>query len=92
MQSDWFTTAVRTGGAGAKGISVLCIPRVEGVKTRPIDIATYSHSSGTALIEFDNVKVPAKYLIGKENQGFKVIMSNFNHERWMYSFLLYSCW
>jgi len=83
MQSDWFTTAVRTGGPGAKGISVLCIPRVEGVKTRPIDIATYSHSSGTALIEFDNVKVPAKYLIGKENQGFKVIMSNFNHERWI---------
>merc|ERR1719408_766549 len=39
-------------------------------------------SSGTTAVEFDNVKVPHKNLIGVENQGFSVIMKNFNHERW----------
>jgi alkylation response protein AidB-like acyl-CoA dehydrogenase len=38
-------------------------------------------SSGTAFITFTNVKVPVENLIGKENQGFKYIMFNFNHER-----------
>ncbi|KAA8566439.1 hypothetical protein EYC84_009002 [Monilinia fructicola] len=32
-------------------------------------------------ITFEDVKVPVENLIGKENQGFKVIMTNFNHER-----------
>jgi alkylation response protein AidB-like acyl-CoA dehydrogenase len=30
---------------------------------------------------FEDVKVPAEYLIGEEGQGFKYTMSNFNHER-----------
>ena len=30
---------------------------------------------------FDDVKVPVENLIGKENEGFKVFMTNFNHER-----------
>ena len=38
-------------------------------------------ASDTATIYFDNVKVPAANLLGEENQGFKVIMRNFNSER-----------
>ncbi|EAQ83207.1 conserved hypothetical protein [Chaetomium globosum CBS 148.51] len=38
-------------------------------------------SSGTTYITFEDVKVPVENLIGKENQGFRVIMTNFNHER-----------
>jgi alkylation response protein AidB-like acyl-CoA dehydrogenase len=38
--------------------------------------------SGTSIISFDNVMVPVSNLIGKENEGFKYIMTNFNHERW----------
>lgn len=83
MMADWFTTAVRTGGPGARGVSCLCIPRSCGVKTTKIKVMTYSPAAGTAYVEFDNCKVPKKYLIGKENEGFKVIMANFNHERWM---------
>jgi alkylation response protein AidB-like acyl-CoA dehydrogenase len=30
----------------------------------------------------NDVPVPCANLIGKENEGFKVIMKNFNHERW----------
>merc|ERR1719234_239027 len=37
--------------------------------------------SGTTFITFDDVKVPKENLIGKENGGFKMIMQNFNHER-----------
>ena len=39
-------------------------------------------SSGTTFIEFENVEVPFANLIGKEGEGFKYIMKNFNHERW----------
>ncbi|MDR0118054.1 pseudouridine synthase, partial [Acinetobacter baumannii] len=35
----------------------------------------------TAHLHFDQVRVPASNLLGKENAGFKVIMNNFNMER-----------
>lgn len=79
---DYFTTAVRTGTpeSGMNGISVLLIERTEGVSTRKMDCQGV-WSSGTTYITFEDVKVPVENLIGKENQGFKVIMTNFNHER-----------
>jgi len=78
---DYFTTAVRTGGEGMNGVSVLLIERsFGGVSTRKMDCQGV-WSSGTTYITFEDVKVPVENLIGKENQGFKVIMTNFNHER-----------
>lgn len=76
--SDYFVTAVKTDG----GISVLLIERGPGVETTPIK-TSYSATAGTANVHFDNVKVPITNLLGQENRGFAVIMSNFNHERWM---------
>ena len=38
-------------------------------------------SPASTYITFEDVKVPVENLIGKENQGFRVIMTNFNHER-----------
>ncbi|KAH0538266.1 hypothetical protein FGG08_005137 [Glutinoglossum americanum] len=79
--SDYFTTAVRTGGPGMGGVSVLLIERDSGgVSTRKMDCQGV-WSSGTSYITFEDVKVPVENLIGKENQGFKVVMTNFNHER-----------
>lgn len=78
MFSDYFVTGCKT----AKGFSVLLIPRCEGVETKLIK-TSYSTAAATTYIQFDNVKVPANHLMGKEDQGFQVIMSNFNHERWM---------
>lgn len=83
MNSDYFTTAVRTGSKGLRGISMLVIPRVLGVNTTKIKVSTYSSAAGTSYIEFDNVKVPQENLLGKENKGFKIVVFNFNHERWM---------
>ncbi|OJD19904.1 hypothetical protein AJ78_00098 [Emergomyces pasteurianus Ep9510] len=79
--SDYFTTAVRTGEPGMNGISVLLIERsAGGVSTRKMDCQGMA-TSGTTYVTFEDVKVPVENLIGKENQGFKVIMMNFNHER-----------
>ncbi|KAI6250718.1 Acyl-CoA dehydrogenase AFT10-1 [Erysiphe necator] len=80
---DYFTTAVRTGTqeSGMNGISVLLIEReFGGVFTRKMDCQGVL-SSGTTFVSFEDVKVPIANLIGGENQGFKVIMANFNHER-----------
>ncbi|KAI9016898.1 acyl-CoA dehydrogenase/oxidase [Hyaloraphidium curvatum] len=78
--SDWFTTAVRTGGAGGAGVSVLMIERSPGVKTRHIETSA-GVSSAATYVTFDDVKVPVENLLGKLNEGFKVLMTNFNHER-----------
>lgn len=77
VMSDYFVTGVNTG----KGLSVLLIERGEGVETKPIK-TSYSPAAGTTYITFDNVKVPAENLLGEENKGIYVILSNFNHERW----------
>lgn len=86
MFADYFTTAVRTGEGGKNAFSMLFISRDMGVQTKAIK-TTYSSCAGTALVIFDNVKVPVENLMGlgnkgKEGQGFACIMYNFNHERW----------
>lgn len=81
IYADYFTVAVRTGGPGPGGISMLLVERGEGVETRWM-LCQGVWPSGTALVTFHNVKVPKGNLIGKLNQGFKQIMHNFNHERW----------
>lgn len=78
--ADYFTTAVRTGKDGMNGVSVLLIERGPGVSTRKMNCQGV-WSSGTTYITFEDVKVPVENLIGKENAGFRVIMTNFNHER-----------
>ena len=68
---DYFTTAVRTGGEGAGGVSMLLIEREHGgVSTRRMDCQGV-WSSGTTYVTFEDVKVPVENLIGKENQGFR---------------------
>merc|ERR1719235_1507704 len=66
---------------GMKGISLLLLEKtMPGITTRKMKCSGV-WSSGTTYITFEDVKVPACNLIGKENKGFKYIMSNFNHER-----------
>ncbi|CEL04856.1 acyl-CoA dehydrogenase/oxidase [Aspergillus pseudodeflectus] len=76
--ADYFVTACRT----EKGFSVLLIPRGEGIETTQIK-TSYSTAAGTAFVEYNNVKVPVENLLGEEHKGFIVVMSNFNHERFM---------
>ena len=39
------------------------------------------HCSDTAQLRFDGVRVPARYRLGEEGAGFRMIMGNFNGER-----------
>jgi alkylation response protein AidB-like acyl-CoA dehydrogenase len=39
--------------------------------------------SGTTYVEFNGVKVPKENVVGKVGEGFKQVMYNFNHERWL---------
>jgi len=81
--SDYFTVCARTGSQkdGAKGLSMILVEKsMPGVNTRKMKCSGV-WSSGTTYITFDDVKVPVGNLLGKENNGFKMVMSNFNHER-----------
>lgn len=81
LRADYFTTAVRTGGPGTRGISLLLIEADrEGVSRTPLKKMGW-WASDTAAIYFDDVKVPKENLIGTENNGFIGIMLNFNSER-----------
>jgi len=82
MYADYFVTAARTGDAGAKGISMMLVNREHGLETKQLK-TTYSVAAGTALVIYDDAKVPKSNLFGKLGDGFKMIMYNFNHERWM---------
>ena len=81
MRADFYTVAVRTGGPGASGVSLLLIERErEGFSRTPLKKMGW-WCSDTATLHFDNVRVPAGNLIGEENAGFRIIMHNFNAER-----------
>ena len=82
MRANWVSTAVRTGGEGHRGVSMLLIPTdAEGFSRTELDRKQGWWASDTATLYFDNVRVPVENLIGEENKGFLVIMTNFNGER-----------
>jgi len=81
MTSHYATTAVRTGGPGAGGVSLLLIDlNAKGVTRTPLKKQGW-WASDTAALYFDGVEVPAENLIGEENKGFSGVMLNFNGER-----------
>ena len=81
MRADYMTVAVRTGGPGMKGISLMLIETDRpGVSRTRLDKMGW-RCSDTAAVYFDNVEVPPENMIGPENGGFIGIMRNFNSER-----------
>lgn len=81
MRGDYLTVAVRTGGPGIDGVSVLLIEADRpGIARNEMKKMGW-WASDTAAIYFDDVRVPVANRIGEENQGFRVIMKNFNAER-----------
>ena len=83
MRADWLTTAVRTGGPGVEGISVLAIPgEAPGIHRRALEKMGW-WCSDTASLHFEDCRVPVDCLVGAENLGFYGLMANFTHERLM---------
>jgi acyl-CoA dehydrogenase len=82
MRADWITVAVRTGeGRGAGGISMLLVPGgTPGLSRTRLSKMGWL-CSDTATLHFDNVRVSARYLLGDEGAGFRMVMGNFNGER-----------
>ncbi|HEX5737562.1 MAG TPA: acyl-CoA dehydrogenase family protein, partial [Hydrogenophaga sp.] len=83
MRCDWITLAVRTDlkSKGASGISMIVAPcNLPGISRTQLHKMGWL-CSDTAHLRFDGVRVPARYLLGEEGKGFRMIMGNFNGER-----------
>src|SRR6185369_14767792 len=70
VRADYFTVAVRTGGPGMGGVSLLLIERDTPGFARTKLRKMGWWASDTAQLFFDNCKVPVENLIGEENAGF----------------------
>ncbi|MBW2374375.1 MAG: acyl-CoA dehydrogenase family protein [Deltaproteobacteria bacterium] len=83
-RADFITTAVRTGGEGHGGISMLIIDSdTPGFSVASKLKKTGWWASDTAELAFEDCCVPAENLIGQEGAGFLMIMTNFVAERLM---------
>ena len=81
MRADYLTVAVRTGGPGMGGVSLLMIEGdTPGLQRTPLKKMGW-WASDTSTLYFENCRVPVANLIGEENTGFRTIMLNFNDER-----------
>jgi citronellyl-CoA dehydrogenase len=82
-QADFFTLLARTSEEpGYHSFSLLVVPaNLPGVKVSRKLEKLGTHISDTAELFFDNVRIPARNLIGKEGEGFIYQMRQFQHER-----------
>jgi acyl-CoA dehydrogenase len=82
VRADFVTTAVRTGGPGAGGISLLVVEKDTPGLTVDRTLRKMGwHCSDTAELGFASVRVPATNLVGEENAGFAQIAEHFVTER-----------
>jgi acyl-CoA dehydrogenase len=81
-RADFVTVAVRTGGPGYDGISLLVVDKASPgfTVTRRLDKLGW-HCSDTAELSFVDVRVPVSSLVGAEGTGFRQIMRHFASER-----------
>ena len=82
VRADFVTTAVRTGGPGHGGVSLLVVEA--GTPGFTVDRSLRKmgwHCSDTAELSYVDVRVPAANLVGDENSGFYQIAEQFVVER-----------
>jgi acyl-CoA dehydrogenase len=82
VRADFVVTAVRTGDAGAHGISLLVVEK--GMPGFTVSRALSKMgwlSSDTAELSYADVRVPASHLVGQDGSGFVQIAQNFVSER-----------
>jgi acyl-CoA dehydrogenase len=82
VRADFVTTAVRTGGDGYDGISLIVIDKdTPGFTVAPPLKKMGWLCSDTGELTFDDVRVPAENIVGEENGGFVLVMQQFVNER-----------
>lgn len=80
--TDLLIVMVRTGAAGASGISALAIPAdLSGIHYGKREIKMGWNSQPTRAITFDQVRVPLVNRLGEEGQGFKIAMEGLDGGR-----------
>ncbi len=92
MQADFLTVACRTDptNPGPGGLSFILVDGdTPGLTRTPLRKMGW-HASDTALLHFENVRVPVGNLIGSEGEGFKAAMLNFNNERLTLAVIAYA--
>jgi citronellyl-CoA dehydrogenase len=81
-RADFVTLGARTGGEGYGGVSLFTFPTdVKGFSVSKKLDKVGNLSSDTAILYFEDCRIPARYLLGEENEGFYHIMTNFQGER-----------
>jgi len=74
--------AVTGKGEGKKGISALLVPTTaRGYKVARIEEKTGQHASDTAQIVFEDCRVPAANLLGREGDGYRIALANLESGR-----------
>ena len=82
VRADFVTTAVRTGGPGHSGISLLVVEKgTPGFTVTRALTKMGWHCSDTAELSYVDVRVPVANLVGAENSGFGQIADQFVGER-----------
>jgi alkylation response protein AidB-like acyl-CoA dehydrogenase len=80
--SDVYVCMVRTGGAGPKGISCIAVEKgTPGLSFGAQEKKLGWKSQPTAMVMFENCRVPVANLIGKEGDGFKIAMAGLDGGR-----------
>jgi len=79
---DYYTVLARTGGPGARGLSLLYVQADRpGLSTGRLEKKMGLRGSATAEVIFDGVRVPVDQLIGTENRGFAQAMDGIEEGR-----------
>jgi len=82
VASWYFVLAYTDPAAKHKGMSGFVIPaNLPGIVVGKKEWNMGQHASDTRGITFDNVRVPERYRLGKEGEGFKIAMGAFDHTR-----------
>ena len=80
--TDALVVMARTGGEGAAGISALLVPaNAPGVRYGRKEDKMGWNSQPTRTIAFDDVRIPAAYLLGAEGDGFRIAMKGLDGGR-----------
>ncbi|RJE70797.1 acyl-CoA dehydrogenase [Pseudoalteromonas sp. MSK9-3] len=81
-ETDVLVVMARTGEAGPKGISAFFVPAdAVGVEYGKAEEKMGWNAQPTRLVSFENVRIPASYLLGKEGQGFTFAMQGLDGGR-----------
>ncbi|WP_028794567.1 isobutyryl-CoA dehydrogenase [Thalassobaculum salexigens] len=80
--SDVYAVMCRTGEEGAKGISCILVEKdTPGLSFGENEKKLGWNSQPTAMVNFDDCKVPAENLVGSEGQGFRIAMAGLDGGR-----------